>query len=110
MKKENADFDVGMGSFDGAECCDIVGLYLLSQLQDLGLDVGLYRDDLLAASRLTRRQNEMTKQKLTRIFAANGLEIPGVEANKKSVDFLDVTLDIPTESYRPYIKPGSVPK
>ena len=110
VKKENADFDVGMGSFDGAECCDIVGLFLLSQLQDLGLNVGLYRDDLLATSRLTRRQNELVKQKLTRVFAANGLEIPGAEANKKSVDFLDVTLDIPSESYKPYIKPGSVPK
>ena len=110
VKKENADFDVGMGSFDGAECCDIVGLFLLSQLQDLGLNVGLYRDDLLATSRLTRRQNELVKQKLTRVFAANGLEIPGAEANKKSVDFLDVTLDIPSESYKPFIKPGSVPK
>ena len=110
VKKENADFDVGMGSFDGAECCDIVGLFLLSQLQGLGLNVGLYRDDLLATSRLTKRQNELVKQRVSRIFAANGLEITGTEANKKTVDFLDVTLDIPTESYKPYMKPGTVPK
>ena len=49
-------------------------------------------------------------QKVCRIFAANGLEITGTEANKKTVDFLDVTLDIPSESYRPYMKPGTVPK
>ena len=110
VKKENADFDVGMGAYDGAECCDIVGLFLLSQLQDQGLNVGLYRDDLLASSRLTKRQNEIAKQKVCRIFAANGLEITGTEANKKTVDFLDVTLDIPSESYRPYMKPGTVPK
>ena len=110
VKKENADFDVGMGSFDGAECCDIVGMYLLSQLQDLGINVGLYRDDLLASSRLTKRQNELVKQKVSRIFAANGLEITGTETNKKSVDFLDVTLDIPSESFKPYMKPGTVPK
>ena len=105
VKKENADFDVGMGSFDGAECCDIVGMYL--QLQDLGINVGLHRDDLLASSRLTKRQNELVKQKVSRIFAANGLEITGTETNKKSVDFLDVTLDIPSESFKPYMKPGT---
>ena len=110
VKKDNADFDVGMGSFDGAECCDIVGLYILSQLQGLGLNVGLYRDDLLATSRLTKRQNELVKQRVARIFAANGLEITGTEANKKTVDFLDCTLDIPSESYKPYMKPGTVPK
>ena len=47
---------------------------------------------------------------MARVFAANKLEIPGAEANKKSVDFLDVTLDIPSESYKPYLKPGAVPK
>ena len=37
-----------MGSFDGAEVCELVGLYLLSQLQHLAMNVGLYRDDGLA--------------------------------------------------------------
>ena len=87
-----------MGSHDGAETCDIVGLFLLSELADLPIQVGLYRDDLLASSRLTKRQNEIAKQKVCRIFAANGLKITGTEANKKTVDFLDVTLDIPSES------------
>ena len=36
-KKGNKNFDVTMGSWDGAEVCDIVGIYLLSQLQDLDL-------------------------------------------------------------------------
>ena len=49
-------------------------------------------------------------RQVSRIFAANGLEITGTETNKKSVDFLDVTLDIPSESYRPFMKPGTVPK
>ena len=33
-KKNNGDFDVTMGSYDGAETSDIVGLYLLSQVKD----------------------------------------------------------------------------
>ena len=29
VKKDNPDFDVTMGSFDRAEVCELVGLYLL---------------------------------------------------------------------------------
>ena len=40
-------FDVTMGSYDGAEVCELVGLYLLQMLRDLvpSIDFGLYRDD-----------------------------------------------------------------
>ena len=30
VKKDNPDFDVTMGSYDGAEVCELVGLYLLT--------------------------------------------------------------------------------
>ena len=52
-KKSEAQFDVAVGSFDGAEICELVGLFLLHQLS-LILDkdeVGLYRDDGLAVLR-----------------------------------------------------------
>ena len=39
-KKGETPFDVAMGSYDGAETCDLVGLYLLSLLQDLPINVG----------------------------------------------------------------------
>ena len=50
-KGENPSFDVTMGSFDGAEVCELVGLYLLQKLSPLlGIkNFGLYRDDGLAA-------------------------------------------------------------
>ena len=43
----NPLFDVTMGSYDGAEVCELVGLYLLSKLTpQMGIkNVGLYRDD-----------------------------------------------------------------
>ena len=107
VKQQNPDFDVGMGSFDGAECCDIVGLFILSQLQGLGLNIGLYRDDGLATSRLTPRQNQLALQKIDRIFQQNGLKIPGAEANRSEVNFLDVTLNLPEGTFRPYHKPGN---
>ena len=53
-----------MGSFDGAETCELVGLYLLSLLQDLGVDIGLYRDDGLGACRKTPFQMEKIKKQI----------------------------------------------
>ena len=51
VKKDNSSFHVTMGSFDGAEICEIVELYLLNKLSNLlgKENVGLYRDDGLAA-------------------------------------------------------------
>ena len=50
IKKENSDFDVTMGSYDGAEVCQLVGAFLLSRLEPLfgKKNVGLYRDDGLS--------------------------------------------------------------
>ena len=107
MKKDGI-WDVSMGSWDGAEVCDIVGMYLLSQLSDLNLNIGLYRDDALAVSSLTPRQNELVKKKLCQIFKANGFSIT-IEANKKSVNFLDVNLNLETEIFKPYMKPNQTP-
>ena len=47
----------------------------------------------------------MTKKKLCKIFKDNNLRI-AVEANKKVTDFLDITLDLHTGSYKPYKKPN----
>jgi hypothetical protein len=102
------NFDVTMGSFDGAETCELVGLYLLSQMQHLNIDLGLYRDDGLAASSLSPRQTEHTKKEICKIFKNNNLKIT-IEANLKVVDFLDITLDLGTELYKPFNKPNSTP-
>ena len=51
IKKDgDKDFDVTMGSYDGAEICEIVGLYILHKLgEKYGKErIGLYRDDGLA--------------------------------------------------------------
>ena len=53
-----------MGGFHGAEVCEIVGLYLLSQLTEIipKSQIGLYRDDGLAASSARPRQVEILKK------------------------------------------------
>ena len=90
-KKGEGKVDVTMGSNDGAETCDLVGLYLLSQLQDLGLDIGLYRDDGLALSKFSRRKNEQIKKKICEIFERNGLNIT-ITANLKLLIFWTLPL------------------
>ena len=42
------------------------------------------------------------------IFANNNLKIT-VDANKKVVNFLDVTLDLNTGKFKPYSKPSTTP-
>ena len=46
-KRTNPEFDVTMGSYDGAESSELVGLYLLSKVASIidGHRCGLYRDD-----------------------------------------------------------------
>ena len=45
-------FDVTQGSYDGAETCELVGLFVLNEISKIrGLEVGLYRDDGLGATR-----------------------------------------------------------
>ena len=108
VKTKNEDFDVTMGSYDGAEVCDLVGLYLLSQLQHLNVNVGAFRDDWLMHGTLPPRQLEGVKKELCRIFKDNGLRIT-IEANISNVNFLDVNLDLTTHTYKPYMKPNQTP-
>ena len=95
-------FDVTMGSYDGAETCELVGCFLLAQLKQIqGINIGLYRDDGLAVMSQTPRKIEKAKKEICKVFAENGLRVT-IEANKKVVDFLDVTLDLNTGKYKPY--------
>ena len=50
VKKENPNFDPTMESFDGAEICELVGLYLLNILKNEfgGKNIRLCRDDGLS--------------------------------------------------------------
>ena len=106
VKQNDPDFDIGMGAYDGAECCDLVGLYLLSQMQHLNISIGLYRDDGLAISSLTKRQNQLVLNELHQIYNRNGLKIPGAEANRKVVDFLNVTMDLSNGTFKTFTKEG----
>jgi len=68
--------------------------------------IALYRDDGLAVCKATTKEIEKTKQEVSNVFKSNGLKIT-IDANKKIVNFLDVTFDLANESYKPYTKPNN---
>ena len=111
VKKGQDNFDIGMGAWDGAESCDIVGLYILDQLKNRikGFENGVYRDDALGVVETTNRNAEKIRQKIVVIMKDMGLKITS-KANMKTVEFLDVTFDLENEIFRPFIKPGDRPK
>ena len=49
-RKRESNFDVSMGAYDGAEVCDLIGIFMLSILSKhiSKNHIGLYRDDGLA--------------------------------------------------------------
>ena len=85
-------FYITMGSDDGAETCELLGCFLLHQITTKhGNNFGLYRDDGLGISSKSPREVELIEKDLCAIFRKHGLKIT-IVANKKCVDFLDVTL------------------
>jgi hypothetical protein len=54
-------FDVGMGFFDGAEICELMGLSLLEELKVLDINIDIYRDDGLCVCDLSPRRVECTQ-------------------------------------------------
>lgn len=106
-KNTNDMFDITMGSYDGAETCELIGTYMLSLIASKFKDeVGLYRDDGLAVCKATPKEIEKTKKEVSNVFKSNGLKIT-IDANKKIVHFLDVTFDLTNGSYKPYMKPNN---
>ena len=111
-KNGNQDFDVTMGSYDGAELCELVGLFILQTLSEkYGKNVsGLYRDDGLCCFRnVSGPESERIKKDLVKLFKEKfNLKIT-IQTNLKVVDFLDVTFNLTNETYQPYSKPNGQP-
>ena len=108
-KKGDSFFDVAQGSYDGAETCELVGLFILEKISKIqNLNVGIYRDDGLACTTASPRQAEKIRQKIAEIFKNHELSTTST-ANTKREEFLDVFFDLENESYRPYNKENNIP-
>ena len=100
-----------MGCYDGAETCQLVGIYIQNKLCKLmnKKDFGVYRDDGLEILRNTSGPEADRKRKnIIKIFKECGLSIT-CEVNRKIVDFLDVRFNLNDETYEPYRKPNNEP-
>ena len=111
-KKQSGLFDVTMGSYDGCEVCELVGLYILYKLRDSfpELDCGLYRDNGLGALKRTPKTKlERMKKDMFKLFKEEfGLKIT-LDTNLTIVNFLDITLDLHNDKFFPYRKPNDFP-
>ena len=79
MKKDSGLFDVTMGVYNGTEVCELVGTFLLYKLS------------------LKYNKNNIG------IYRENELDIV-IQCNMKTVNYLDVTLNLENSTYRPYQK------
>ena len=111
------NFDVPMGSYDGAEVCELVGLYILDKLTN-GKEaifeknkVGIYRDDGLALLKIKqggRTAERIIKPKLDKVFNSEELKIT-VERATQVADYLDVKFNLAKHIHEPYRKPNDYP-
>ena len=100
-----------MGSYDGAEICGLVGLYLLNRLSTVidKISVGLYRDDGLAAiNNANGPKLDRIRKDIIALFKEEGLSIT-IETNLIETNFLDVTFNLATKKYFPFRKANNIP-
>ena len=85
-----------MGSYDGAEICELVGIYILTHLATAikKSDCRLYRGDGLGIQRnVNWQQINRTRKNIIEIFKDVGFSID-IETKSKVVDFLDLTYNL----------------
>ena len=108
IKKQSNNFDVTMGSYDGAEVCELIGTFMLSLIGNMynRNNIGLYRDDKLTVFKNTSNpQSQNVKKSFQKMFENKGLDII-IYCNMNIVNYLYVTLNSNDWSYRPYTKPN----
>ena len=97
-----------MGAYDGAEVCDIAGLFLLYNLANKfdKNSVGSHRDDGLALFKnINGQRADKIRKEFRQLFNESRLSLE-IEYNLKTVNYLGITLDLNTGSYKPYRKPN----
>ena len=78
VKKGESNFDVTMGTYDGAEVCELIGIFMLLLLsKHINKNhIGLHRDDGLAISKNTSGpEAEKLEKKFHKLFKEKDLDI-----------------------------------
>ena len=114
--KKTSNFDVTMGSLDGAEISELIGLYMRNEAKNniSGLNSEnnwLYRDDgLIMLSKCSGPRREKIIKDLHKLYKSHGLRINIASTPLLPVaNYLDVTLDLSDGSHKLYRKPNDTP-
>ena len=100
-----------MGCFDGAELSEIIGIYIITKLQSVlqKYSAGRSRDDQLGVTeKFPGPEMEKKRKQIIEIFKKLELSIT-IKLNLHVVHFIDIQFNLKTKSYKPYMKPNSVP-
>ena len=112
VKKEGTGFNVTIGAYDGAEICELIGIFMLP-LQGTNYDsenIGWYRDDGSSIFRKVSGPDlEKIKKYIQKIFKKKVLDVI-IEGSTKIVNYLDVTCNLNDGKYKPYKKPNDETK
>ena len=114
VKNELDNFDVPMGGgYDSSQIADLVGIYIyiLNMLTRIfsPQQLGLYHNDgLLYIPNSNGPLSSSIQKRIIRAFKFLGFKIE-ISSNIKIVNFLDVTLDLSNNSYKPFIKTNQNP-
>ena len=101
-----------MGSFDGAEVAEFVGLFLLNELSQIMQinDFALYRDDGICALKGPKQAVDGIRKQIEQIFKRVGLKVETPPFGPaKSVNFLNLNLNLMPGFHVPYRKPLNEP-
>ena len=100
-----------MRGYDSSLIADLVGLYILDILNRIisPEKIGLYHyDGLIYIPNSNGPNSSSVQKKIIRAFKFLGFKIE-VLSNNKIVNFLDVTLDLSNNTYKPFIKTDQYP-
>ena len=106
LKKGESNFDITMRTYDGAEVCELIGIFMLSLLSKHinKSHIELYRNDGLAILKNnSRTEVEKFKEKFQKLFKEKHIDII-VQYNFKITNYFNITLKLNDGSYRPYRK------
>ena len=98
-----------MGSHDGAEACELVGIFILSYFTKLINQnyVGLYRDDgLIVVKNLNGQETDKLRKRVIQVFKNFGFKIE-FKTNLSKVSFLDVSFSLIKGTFQPYKNPNN---
>ena len=109
IKRDGNIWDVTQGAYDGAECAELVGLFLLHNMRERfpAINFGLYRDDGMGVYKnLPGPETERLKKNIINMFKENELQIT-IDMCMNETNFLDVTFLLRNETYKPFRKPNN---